>query len=162
MADENQNNQAANGAASQPQFSLQRIYAKDISFESPKSPSVFQAQWNPQVNLDLNTRHTQLQEGMYEVVLTLNATVTNGEDETTFIAEVQQAGIFAINGLEEAALRHTLGAFCPNILFPYAREAIDNLVLRGSFPPLMLSPVNFDALYAQAEQRRTQEAAGTA
>jgi len=162
MADENQNNQAANGAASQPQFSLQRIYAKDISFESPKSPSVFQAQWNPQVNLDLNTRHTQLQEGMYEVVLTLNATVTNGEDETTFIAEVQQAGIFAINGLEDAALRHTLGAFCPNILFPYAREAIDNLVLRGSFPPLMLSPVNFDALYAQAEQRRTQEAAGTA
>ncbi len=162
MADENQNNQAANGAASQPQFSLQRIYAKDISFESPKSPSVFQAQWSPQVNLDLNTRHTQLQEGMYEVVLTLNATVTNGEDETTFIAEVQQAGIFAINGLDEAALRHTLGAFCPNILFPYAREAIDNLVLRGSFPPLMLSPVNFDALYAQAEQRRTEEAAGTA
>ena len=99
---------------------------------------------------------------MYEVVLTLNATVTNGDNETTFIAEVQQAGIFAINGLDEAALRHTLGAFCPNILFPYAREAIDNLVLRGSFPPLMLSPVNFDALYAQAEQRRTEEAAGTA
>jgi len=162
MAEENQNNQAANGAASQPQFSLQRIYTKDISFESPKAPSVFQTQWNPQVNLDLNTRHTELQEGMYEVVLTLNATVTNGDNETTFIAEVQQAGIFAINGLDEAALRHTLGAFCPNILFPYAREAIDNLVLRGSFPPLMLSAVNFDALYAQAEQRRTEEAAGTA
>ncbi|HDZ55672.1 MAG TPA: protein-export chaperone SecB [Pseudomonas xinjiangensis] len=166
MADENQNNQAANGAAQNSQapvqFSLQRIYVKDLSFESPKAPAVFQSQWSPQVNLDLNTRHTQLQEGVHEVVLSLSATVTNGEDEVTFIAEVQQAGIFAINGLDDAAMRHTLGAFCPNILFPYAREAIDNLVLRGSFPPLMLSPVNFDALYAQAEQRRTEEAAGTA
>ncbi len=166
MADENQNNQA-NGAAqdgqAQVQFSLQRIYVKDLSFESPKAPGVFQSQWNPQVNLDLNTRHTQLQEGIHEVVLSLSATVTNGEEEVTFIAEVQQAGIFAINGLDEAAMRHTLGAFCPNILFPYARECIDNLVLRGSFPPLMLSPVNFDALYAQAEQRRVEEAAaGTA
>jgi preprotein translocase subunit SecB len=165
MAEENQNNQAANGAAQdqgQVQFSLQRIYVKDLSFESPKAPAVFQTQWNPQVNLDLNTRHTLLQEGIHEVVLSLSATVTNGEEDVTFIAEVQQAGIFAISGLDEAAMRHTLGAFCPNILFPYAREAIDNLVLRGSFPPLMLSPVNFDALYAQAEQRRAQEAAGTA
>ena len=165
MAEENQNNQAANGAEQsnpQVQFSLQRIYVKDLSFESPKAPSVFQSQWNPQVNLDLNTRHSQLQEGIHEVVLSLSATVTNGNDEVTFIAEVQQAGIFAINGLDEAAMRHTLGAFCPNILFPYAREAIDNLVLRGSFPPLMLSPVNFDALYAQAEQRRAQEGEQTA
>lgn len=165
MADENQNNQAANGAAQgnqQVQFSLQRIYVKDLSFESPKSPAVFQSQWNPQVNLDLNTRHSELQEGVHEVVLSLSATVTNGNDEVTFIAEVQQAGIFAINGLDEAAMRHTLGAFCPNILFPYAREAIDNLVLRGSFPPLMLSPVNFDALYAQAEQRRAQQGEQTA
>ncbi|SDT89606.1 protein-export chaperone SecB [Halopseudomonas salegens] len=163
MAEQNQNNQASNGAQSdqpQVQFSMQRIYVKDISFESPKAPEVFQTQWNPQVNLDLNTRHNKLQEGIYEVVLSLSATVTNGENDTTFIAEVQQAGIFAINGLDEAGLRHTLGAFCPNILFPYAREAIDNLVLRGSFPPLMLSPVNFDALHAQAEERRAAEAAG--
>ncbi|WP_150304753.1 protein-export chaperone SecB [Pseudomonas saliphila] len=164
MADDNQNKPAANGADDQPavQFSLQRIYVKDLSFESPKSPAVFQTQWSPKVNLDLNTRHTALQEGIHEVVLSLSATVTNGEDEVTFIAEVQQAGIFAITGLDEAAMRHTLGAFCPNILFPYAREAIDSLVGRGSFPPLMLSPVNFDALYAQNEQRRQQEAAGTA
>ena len=162
MAEE-QNNQAANGAqANQPQFSLQRIYVKDLSFESPKAPAIFQTQWNPHVNLDLNTRNTELQPGIYEVVLSVNATVTTGENETCFIAEVQQAGIFAINGLDDASLRHTLGAFCPNILFPYAREAIDNLVLRGSFPPLMLSPVNFDALFAQSEQRRASEAAGTA
>lgn len=160
MADENQNSQSANGAADQQpqvQFTLQRIYVKDLSFESPKAPAVFQSQWNPHVNLDLNTRNSELQEGVHEVVLSLSATVTNGEDDVTFIAEVQQAGIFAISGLDEAGMRHTLGAFCPNILFPYAREAIDNLVLRGSFPPLMLSPVNFDALFAQAEQRRTAE-----
>ena len=162
MADEQQNNTTANGAqGNQPQvqFNLQRIYIKDLSFESPKAPAVFQSQWNPKVNLDLNTRHTELQEGIYEVVLSLSATVTNGEEEVTFIAEVQQAGIFAITGLDEAGMRHTLGAFCPNILFPYAREAIDSLVLSGSFPPLMLSPVNFDALFAQAEQRRASETA---
>ena len=162
MADEQQNNTTANGAqGNQPlvQFNLQRIYVKDLSFESPKAPAVFQSQWNPQVNLDLNTRHNQLQDGIYEVVLSLSVTVTNGEQDVTFIAEVQQAGIFAISGLDEAGMRHTLGAFCPNILFPYAREAIDNLVLRGSFPPLMLAPVNFDALFAQSEQRRVAEAA---
>ena len=158
MADEQQNNATANGANQpQVQFALQRIYVKDLSFESPKAPAVFQTQWNPQVNLDLNTRHTKLQDDIYEVVLRLSATVTNGEEEVTFIAEGQQAGIFAIGGLDEASMRHTLGAFCPNILFPYAREAIDNLVLRGSFPPLMLAPVNFDALFAQSEQRRLAE-----
>ncbi|MFZ2289629.1 MAG: protein-export chaperone SecB [Halopseudomonas yangmingensis] len=164
MAEENQTNPAANGAQGeqqQPQFSLQRIYVKDLSFESPKAPAAFQAQWNPQVNLDLNTRNSQLQDGVYEIVLSLSATVTNG-DETCFIAEIQQAGIFIIQGLDEAAMRHTLGAFCPSILFPYAREAIDNMVLRGSFPPLLLAPVNFDVLYAQAEQRRAAEAQGNA
>ena len=160
MADEQQNNTTANETtAPQAQFALQRIYVKDLSFESPKSPAVFQTQWSPQVNLDLNTRHTKLQDDIYEVVLSLSATVTNGADDVTFIAEVQQAGIFAIAGLDEASMRHTLGAFCPNILFPYAREAIDNLVSRGSFPPLMLAPVNYDALFAQSEQRRAAEAA---
>lgn len=162
MADENQQNPAANGAENnQPQFNLQRIYVKDLSFESPKAPAVFQSEWSPQVNLDLSTRNNKLQDDIYEVVLSLSVTVTNGEEEVTFIAEVQQAGIFAISGLDEESMRHTLGAFCPNILFPYAREAVDNLVLRGSFPPLMLAPVNFDALFAQSEQRRAAEAAGT-
>ncbi|GGJ04806.1 protein-export chaperone SecB [Halopseudomonas pertucinogena] len=158
MAEEQQNATANGANQPQVQFALQRIYVKDLSFESPKAPAVFQAQWNPQVNLDLNTRHNKLQDDIYEVVLSLSATVTNGAEEVTFIAEVQQAGIFAISGLDENSMRHTLGAFCPNILFPYAREAIDNLVSRGSFPPLMLAPVNFDALFAQAEQRRLAEA----
>lgn len=153
--------QANNGAAQAeqgPQFSLQRIYVRDLSFEAPKSPEIFRQEWTPSVALDLNTRQKPLEGDFHEVVLTLSVTVKNGE-ETAFIAEVQQAGIFAIGGLDEAGMRHTLGAFCPNILFPYAREAIDNLVLRGSFPPLMLAPVNFDALFAQSEQRRVAEAA---
>ncbi|MFZ6050143.1 protein-export chaperone SecB [Pseudomonas sp. CR3202] len=135
-------------ANEQPQFSLQRIYVRDLSFEAPKSPEIFRQEWSPSVSLDLNTRQKQLDGDFHEVVLTLSVTVKNGE-ETAFIAEVQQAGIFLIKGLDAASMSHTLGAFCPNILFPYARETLDSLVVRGSFPALMLSPVNFDALYAQ-------------
>lgn len=152
--------QATNGAATEeaegPQFSLQRIYVRDLSFEAPKSPAIFRQQWEPGVALDLNTRQKQLDGDFHEVVLTLSVTVKNGE-EVAFIAEVQQAGIFMIKGLDAGAMSHTLGAFCPNILFPYAREALDSLVTRGSFPALMLAPVNFDALYAQ-ELQRMQEA----
>lgn len=137
----------------QTQFSIQRVYAKDISFESPKAPELFRTQWQPEVGLDLNSRHTQLDENVYEVELKLTVTAKNGT-ETAFVAEVVQAGIFAISNLDGAQLGHTLGAFCPNILFPYAREAIDSLVGRGSFPPVMLAPVNFDALYAQSMQRQ--------
>jgi preprotein translocase subunit SecB len=138
-----------------PQFSLQRIYVRDLSFEAPKSPAIFRQEWTPSVSLDLNTRQKSLEGDFHEVVLTLSVTVNNG-DEVAFIVEVQQAGIFLIKGLDAGAMSHTLGAFCPNILFPYARETIDSLVVRGSFPALMLAPVNFDALYAQ-ELARMQE-----
>ncbi|KNC07822.1 MULTISPECIES: protein-export chaperone SecB [Pseudomonas] len=146
--------QANNGAAAEnePQFSLQRIYVRDLSFEAPKSPAIFRQQWEPSVSLDLNTRQKGLEGDFHEVVLTLSVTVKNGE-EVAFIAEVQQAGIFLIKGLDEGSMSHTLGAFCPNILFPYARETLDSLVTRGSFPALMLAPVNFDMLYAQELQR---------
>jgi len=152
--------QASNGAAQteqNPQFSLQRIYVRDLSFEAPKSPEIFRQEWTPSVALDLNTRQKSLEGDFHEVVLTLSVTVKNGE-ETAFIAEVQQAGIFLIKGLDAASMSHTLGAFCPNILFPYARETLDSLVTRGSFPALMLAPVNFDALYAQELQRQQQAA----
>lgn len=152
MAEQNNEQQQ-----SQSQFSIQRIYAKDISFESPKSPELFRTKWQPEVGLDLNSRHTQIDENVYEVELALTVTAKNGT-ETAFVAEVHQAGIFVITNLDEAQLAHTLGAFCPNILFPYAREAVDSLVGRGSFPPVMLSPVNFDALYAQSQQRPQQSA----
>jgi preprotein translocase subunit SecB len=143
-----QNTAAAATEEQGAQFSLQRIYVRDLSFEAPKSPEIFRQEWNPSVELDLNTRQKDLEGDFHEVVLTLSVTVKTG-DEVAFIAEVQQAGIFLIKGLDPAAMSHTLGAFCPNILFPYAREALDSLVLRGSFPALMLAPVNFDALYAQ-------------
>ncbi|WP_439860647.1 protein-export chaperone SecB [Pseudomonas sp. MBLB4136] len=138
-----------------PQFSLQRIYIRDLSFEAPKSPEIFRQEWKPSVALDLNTRQKNLDGDFHEVVLTLSVTVKNGE-ETAFIAEVQQAGIFLIKGLDAPSMSHTLGAFCPNILFPYARETLDSLVVRGSFPALMLAPVNFDALYAQELKRMQQ------
>lgn len=145
-----------NGAAEQPQFALQRVYVRDLSFEAPKAPEVFRQAWQPAINVDLNTGSKELGDGFYEVVLTLTVTVKNGGEEVAFIAEVQQAGIFLIKGLEAAAMSHTLGAFCPNLLFPYAREALDSLVVRGSFPALMLAPVNFDALYAQEMERQAQ------
>jgi preprotein translocase subunit SecB len=151
--------ETTNGAAQDaqsPQFSLQRIYVRDLSFEAPKSPEIFRQDWTPSVALDLNTRQKPLEGDFHEVVLTLSVTVKNGE-ETAFIAEVQQAGIFLIKNLDAASMSHTLGAFCPNILFPYARETLDSLVTRGSFPALMLAPVNFDALYAQ-ELSRMQSA----
>ena len=151
-----QNTAAVSDEDTAPQFSLQRIYVRDLSFEAPKSPAIFRQQWEPSVGLDLNTKQKGLENDFHEVVLTLSVTVKNG-DEVAFIAEVQQAGIFLIKNLDGPSLSHTLGAFCPNILFPYAREALDSLVTRGSFPALMLSPVNFDALYAQ-ELQRLQEA----
>jgi len=141
----------------QPQFSLQRIYIKDASMESPNSPQVFLKEWQPEINMDMNTAVNQLDENNFEVILTVTVTAKNDGD-SAFLCEVQQAGIFAIGGLSEQELHHTLGAFCPNILFPYARESVDTFVTKASFPPLMLAPVNFDALYAQ--QLEQQAAAG--
>lgn len=142
--------------AAQQQFALQRIFIKDMSFEAPMGARAFQQQWKPKVHLDLNTANSQLDDKHFEVVLTLTVTAKQDED-TAFLIEIQQAGIFMCAGLEPAALRQVLGAMCPNILFPYAREAVDSVVMRGSFPPLMLAPVNFDALYQQALQQQEKE-----
>ncbi|MBB3184514.1 preprotein translocase subunit SecB [Halomonas fontilapidosi] len=165
MAEENNQNAGANGQAAgeqdkpQLQFALQRIYVKDLSFEAPNSPSVFQQPFKPKVGLDLNTTSRQVGEGLYEVVVKVTAQVTHSEEGTTsFLAEIEQAGLFRISGIEGQQLDHTLGAFCPNMLFPYARECIDNLVNRGGFPPLMLAPVNFEAIYAQKKKREAEQA----
>lgn len=141
------------------QFMIQRIYVKDLSFETPNTPAVFQQQWEPELNLDLNTTTTKLEENVFEVVLTVTATVTN-QKSTAFLVEVKQAGIFTIQGAPENQLDHLLNSFCPNILFPYAREAITSQVIRGSFPQLVLAPINFDALYMQqlAEKQKSTQA----
>ncbi len=144
--------------APQANFALQRIYVKDISFESPNSPAIFQKNWKPEVKMDLNTKNSNLGEGHYEVVLSVTLTVTC-EGMTAYIAEVQQAGIVMVQGLEGIQLAQALNAFCPNLLFPYLRETVDTLVVKGSFPPVMLAPVNFDALFAQSVMQKQQEAA---
>ncbi|STX29617.1 preprotein translocase SecB subunit [Legionella beliardensis] len=138
------------------QFMIQRVYIKDSSFEAPGTPAVFQQKWEPELTLDINTAHNTLEKDVYEVVLTLTATVKN-QNAVAFLAEVKQAGIFTIQGAAGPQLDHLLGSFCPSILFPYAREAITSEVIRGSFPQLVLAPINFDALYAQQlEQKRSQ------
>ncbi len=138
--------------APQTNFDIQKIYLKDVSFESPNAPAVFQIQWKPDTNLQVGAQHTKLGDDVYEVVLNLTATV-KVEEQTAFLIEVQQAGIFTLAGFEEGAMGHLLGAYCPNLLFPYAREAISDLTTKGGFPPLLLAPINFDALYAQNQQQ---------
>ncbi|MDY0972807.1 protein-export chaperone SecB [Siccibacter turicensis] len=139
-------------------FQIQRVYTKDISFEAPNAPQVFQKDWQPEVKLDLDTASNQLAEDVYEVMLRVTVTATV-EGETAFLCEVQQAGIFTVGGIEGTQLAHCLGAYCPNILFPYARECITNLVSRGTFPQLNLAPVNFDALFMNYLQQQSGEGA---
>ncbi|KKL01675.1 protein-export chaperone SecB [Rheinheimera mesophila] len=139
------------------QFAIQRIYVKDISYESPNAPAIFRKEWQPAIQLDLDTRSDKLDDTTFEVVLSLTVTARI-EEEVAFLCEVQQAGIFSVPALEDAQMAHMLASFCPNILFPYAREAVSNLVNRGTFPQLNLAPVNFDALFAQYVQKRQAEA----
>lgn len=146
-----------------PQFAIQRIYTKDISFETPNSPEIFTEKWEPQVNVDLHSSGTRLGEGLYEVTLSLTVTAKLA-DKTAYLAEVKQAGVFTLNGFAEQELGAMLHSFCPNILFPYAREVISDLVSKGSFPQLLLAPINFDALYdqhLQQQQKRKDEEKGT-
>jgi len=144
-------------ATPQPQFALQRIYVKDLSFESPLGASLFTMKLTPQVKLDMNTRHSKLDGDLYEVVLSVTVTATQ-DDKTAFVVEVQQAGLFGCSNIPEQQLDQVLRAFCPNILFPYLRETVDSLVVRGGLPALQLSPVNFDALYQQAKAQQAAKA----
>ncbi len=142
-------------AAPKMQMALQKIYARDVSFEVPNAPKVFQEEGQPQVQLNLSHKASPIEGDNYEVVLTLTATCTlNGH--TAYLAEVHQAGVFAFVGFEQKDLGVVLATYCPNVLFPYARQVVSDLVLNGGFPPLVLQPINFDALYA--EQQRQQAA----
>ncbi|VEG92350.1 protein-export chaperone SecB [Legionella spiritensis] len=139
------------------QFMIQRIYMKDSSFETPDTPAVFQQKWEPELSLDLNTSSNQLEKDIYEVVLTVTATVKN-QNAVAFLVEVKQAGIFTIQGAPKEQLDHLLGSFCPSILFPYAREIVTTQAIRGSFPQLVLAPINFDALYMQQMEEKQKAA----
>ncbi|SCZ65101.1 protein-export chaperone SecB [Thiohalomonas denitrificans] len=144
------------------QFAVQRIYVKDLSFETPNTPEIFTKKWEPQVNVDLNTQARDISEGVYEVLINITVT-TKIEDQTAYLAEVQQAGIFTVTGFPEDQLGPMLHSFCPSILFPYAREVVSSLANKGSFPQLLLAPVNFDALYAeQIKKQQDTDGEGTA
>ncbi len=131
-------------------FMIQRIYMKNLSFETVNTPMCFQEKWQPELELDIDTTQTSLSQNVFEVVLNITATVKNNQ-ATVFLVEIQQAGIFLIEGAAEIQLKHLLGSYCPNILFPYARETITSEVTRGGFAPLVLAPINFDAIYAKKQ-----------
>lgn len=161
MADENQKDTesaAATSEAPAQMFKIQRVYLKDVSYESPQAPAVFigNTSWQPNVSLHLNTESTKLENDLYECVLTVTATVKLGE-EVAYLCEIKQAGLFLVKGFDQQRLGPMLGSFCPNLLFPFAREEIASLVQKGGFPQLLLDPVNFDALYAQHVQAAAKQ-----
>lgn len=135
----------------EPEFAIQRLYVKDLSFEAPHSPHIFLEEWRPHLDMNLSTEANSLGENTHEVKLTVTVTVKMKE-KTVFLAEVQQSGVFLIKNFPVEQMRPMLGSFCPNILYPYAREAITDVVMRGGFPQLYLAPVNFDALFEQHER----------
>lgn len=150
---ETDENEAQQEAAEQ--FEIQKIYIKDASFEAPLTPKIFTKEWQPDINLQLGSNISEVADDTQEVVLTITITAKL-EEETAYIVEVQQAGIFYAKGFQQDAYNHLMGSYCPSILFPYAREAISDLVTRGGFPQFLLQPINFDAIYAQ---RLEQQAA---
>ena len=154
---DNQVSPAATPAA-ETRFGVQRIYIKDASFEAPDTPDCFRRAYTPAVNFSINSRSKKLDGNTYEVVLRLTADVKQDE-KTVFLVEVQQAGIFEVAGLDGERLEQVLTITCPTVLFPYGREAVDALVTKGSFPALMLAPINFEAVYMQAKRNQAEKAA---
>lgn len=141
----------------QQHFEIQKVYLKDVSLETPNSPAIFTEQWQPQTEVRLETSATPLTEELFESVLTLTVTAKMG-DRTAYLAEVKQAGLFTLRGFDEQQKGHMLHAFCPNILFPFAREELASLIGKGGFPALLLNPINFDALYLQRLQQQQAQA----
>ena len=159
MAEEN-NQGAATDVQQQAQFQLQKLYMKDVSFEVPSAPQIFQEDGQIEIKMNLAQRVENLADGVQEVVLTVTVTASLGE-KTAYLAEVQQAGIFSITGLNEQAMHVAVNTLCPHTLFPYARRAITDLVSDGGFPPLLLQPINFDQIYSQRMQEAQSQATAT-
>ena len=153
---------ADNENAAEKRLSITKIYLKDSSFESPQSPAIFRrGEWKPQTNLNLRRAHHAVENDHHEIVLTITIEAKE-DDKSCFLIELQQAGLFEIVGYEGEELEAIVGSFCPNILFPYARETIASLVQKGGFPEFVLQPINFDALYMQSKQQQMTAAADTA
>ncbi len=144
----------------QRQFAVQRIYTKDISFEAPNAPQVFQQDWSPEINVGLGTNMSRVADNLFELVLNVTVEAKHG-DKSLFLVEVHQAGLFAVAGFPEEEMGPLMGIAAPNVLFPYARELVTDLVTRGTFPQFVLQPVNFEALYAQQRQQAAAEQPAT-
>ena len=159
MSDETTNGAAAPStpAAAGPAFTVEKIYVKDVSFEAPNSPAIFNEATQPELQLNLSQKVQQLAENAFEVVLGVTLTCKSG-DKTAYAVEVQQAGVFGLVGLEPQAVDGLLGTQCPNILFPYVRQLLSDLIQAGGFPPFLLQPINFDALYGETLRQRQQQA----
>ena len=140
----------------QPVFSIEKIYVKDLSLEAPNAPQIFLQKENPQVGIELQNKAAKIDDGVFEVVVTITVT-SKTQDKVAFLVEVAQAGIFQIRNVPEENISAILGITCPNILFPYAREAVSDMVTRAGFPPVLLNPINFEALYAQQLQQQPAE-----
>ena len=155
MADEKAND-------AEKRISITKIYQKDFSFESPQAPGVFRSgEWKPQTNLNLRSNHNDVEGNLHEVILTITVEAKE-EDKTLFLVELAQAGLFEIAGYGKDEFSAIIGSFCPNILFPYAREAIATAIQKGGFPEFVLQPINFDALYVQSRQQAEAEAGAKA
>jgi len=144
-------------AQPQPQFQIEKLYVKDLSLEVPNAPEVFLQIENPQLEVQVQNDAKQFAEGMFEVSVTVTVTARSGE-KTLFLAEVAQAGIFQVRGVPAEDLDPLLGIGCPTILYPYAREAVSDLVTRAGFPPVVLAPISFEQLYVQQQQRKAAAA----
>jgi len=149
---ESQSNQAASTEELQPSFGIEKIYVKDLSLEIPNAPQIFIERTAPQVGIELSNASNKLDEGVYEVVTTVTVT-SKIEDKTVFLVEVAQAGIFQVRNIPDENLEVILNVTCPNIIFPYLREVVSDIVVRAGFPPVLLNPINFEALYAQQKQQ---------
>jgi preprotein translocase subunit SecB len=135
------------------EFGIHSIYLKDVSFEAPNSPEMFKTQFQPEIQMNLNLETNSLEDNVFEVVLSVTVSA-KANDKSAFLVELQQAGVFTLKGFSDENMGPMLGIYCPNVLFPYARESVANLVSKGGFPQLLLEPVNFEALYAQHIQEQ--------
>lgn len=134
------------------QFAIQKLFVKDLSFESPNAPLIFTEKWEPMVDVNLNSNAKKAPQDLFEVAITVTITVKNS-DKTSYLVEATQVGVFGVKGFSDEEMGPLLGSFCPSVLFPYLREVVSEIVTKGGFPPMLLNPVNFDALYAQHVQQ---------
>lgn len=152
-----ENNNAAQEQSQQPGFSIEKIYVKDASLEIPNAPQIFTERTQPQVGIELSNYAQQVEENIFEVAIKVTVTSKIGE-KTVFLVEATQAGIFQISGVPAENIELILGITCPNILFPYVRETVSDLIVRAGFQPVLLNPINFEALFAQQKQQQAAQA----